>query len=291
MIPRFFRQVIGACLSLACLAGVGRADDYYHDFRTKPLPAEMTLFNGDDGATIRQEPQGLRITIPKTYIHPWGGVGMRTSFGFEGDFEVTLSYEILHAETPLTGFGVGVALYVAKPDGAGGSGIYRLVHPGDAQVVFRDLDRGEAAPKPRYVGGMAPCTEKIGRLRLKRTGTTLHYLWAAGTEGEEFVEFDQAEFGADPIARIRFAALTGRQPCDLDVRLFDLRIRSQKVEHAAMVAGPTLAAPIRWRLWVALGLVLLLALGGLLAVLTRRRGRGRAEPAKGAQQLAADESA
>src|SRR5438874_1689046 len=61
--------------------------EFYHDFRGQPLPAELTWFNAADGKFFRQEPEGLRIVIPRTWIHPWGGIGFRTSFGFGGDFE------------------------------------------------------------------------------------------------------------------------------------------------------------------------------------------------------------
>jgi hypothetical protein len=280
---------IALCLVLACSSTSGRADElpseYYHDFRTKPLPPELTYFNADDGSMFRQEPEGLRITIPKTMIHPWGGVGFRTSFGFKGDFEVTTTYEILQAEAPPAGgFGVGVCLYVAKPGTAGGSSLARLVRAGDTQVVFWDFDRGEGAPKPRWDGGMDHCADKVGRLRMKRTGTMLHHLWASGTQGDDFKEINQSEFGDDEIARVRLCALTGRQPCDVSVRLLDLRIRSQSMDQPVPVAVPR-----RQSVWWAVALVIVLSLGVFLAVRTSRRAGKQPGHAGAEPQPAADE--
>ena len=50
-----------------------------------------------------------RITLPATYIHPWGGVGFQTAIAVAGDFEITATVDILHADRPPTGIGVGAA--------------------------------------------------------------------------------------------------------------------------------------------------------------------------------------
>ena len=61
---------------------------------------------------------------------------------------------------------------------------------------------------------------------MKREGRVLHYLWGPGATGDEFNFVHQIEFGDEDIRNIRLSALTGRQPCDVDVRLIDLKVRS-----------------------------------------------------------------
>src|SRR5262249_21657481 len=98
---------------------------------------------------------------------------------------------------------------------------------------------------------------------------TLSYLWAPGPKGEVFHTTHQCDFGPEPIKSVRLAAVTGRQPRKVDVRLIDLRIRS----------GPTsppsiLPKPKRWLLAVvALGFIL--GLGCALGVLLHGRRRDR----------------
>jgi hypothetical protein len=240
--------------------------DYYHDFRSRPLPAELTFFNAEDGKFFQSEPEGLRITLPKTWIHPWGGVGFRTSFGFVGDFEVTATVEVLQAETPPAGYGVGVALYVAKP--GGGATIGRMLRAGNNQVILWDVTN-----PPNEIGEV-PCSDNVVRLRLKRTGTILHYLWAPGTEGGDFQEIQQVEFGSAEIDWVRLSALTGRMPCAADVRLLDLRIRSQKPDTplADMLGA-------RWKVWLALAIVVAVSLGMRVAMRrSRRAGKVPAHP-------------
>ena len=106
-----FRPLFGLGLLLfAFTASVRGADDlppnYYHDFRGRPLPAELTRFQVNDNL-LQFEPQGLRITFPKTYGHPLGGVGVETGKA-QGDFDITATVEVLSLEPPKGGPGMAV---------------------------------------------------------------------------------------------------------------------------------------------------------------------------------------
>src|SRR5262245_56283123 len=143
--------------------------EFHHDFRGRPLPPQLTWFNAEDGKFFRNEAEGVRIVIPDTWVHPWGGIGFRTSFGFGGDFEVTLALEILHADTPRQGYGVGVCLNLAR-DG-GGAGLCRLTRKGGREIVLWDHAHGAPGDQnPPVDEGFIPCADKICRLRLKRGG-------------------------------------------------------------------------------------------------------------------------
>jgi hypothetical protein len=57
-------------------SGVTRAADgpawpfeYSYDFRKGPVPPELAWFNAEEGRFFRSEPEGLRITIPRTWTH------------------------------------------------------------------------------------------------------------------------------------------------------------------------------------------------------------------------------
>jgi serine/threonine-protein kinase len=249
-------------------------NSYDHDFRGQPLPPELGLFGESDDQFLKPEPEGLRITIPATYLHSWGGVGLLTRFGFRGDFEVTTTVQILHADVPPGGYGVGVGmrLQMADPSPEGAT-LARVVRAEDGQVLVWDRAIGvPGSTEPEFEKGAAPCTDTVVRLRLRRTGTTLHYLWAPGTEGDTFQEIHQSDSSADDVKSVRLTALTGRQPCNVDVRLLDFRVRATGRPAAGQRAGR--------RGWLtAAGLLVLAFLAAVGVWLWVRPGRrpGRAE--------------
>src|SRR4051794_30665701 len=86
------------------------AQEFYHDFRGKPLPRDFRMFGDPEEEFIKEEAAGFRLSLPKTWIHKLGGVGCETRFGIKGDFEATGTFEILQADEPPKGFGVGPSL-------------------------------------------------------------------------------------------------------------------------------------------------------------------------------------
>src|SRR5207248_3155088 len=69
-------------------------DVLVHDFRGgSPLPPNVNYFGAGDTEFIKPEPEGTRITLPSTYIHPWGGVGFNAVTAVGGDFEITATVE------------------------------------------------------------------------------------------------------------------------------------------------------------------------------------------------------
>lgn len=214
-----FVAFAGTGSHVAIAAAEGFPHVFRHDFRGRALPPELTLFNVEKDDVLSLEPRGVRIQIPNTWIHPGGGVGVITTFGIKGDFEATTTFEILHAELPPAGYGAGVEIYAVRR--GHGVGVSRLVQPDGLQVVLwctvnHNGDKWTAA---------APCTDTVGRLRLRRKGTTVYYLWAAGLQGDDFEEKQHLEFGDEEIDSIRVTGLTSRTPSNLDVRLLDFDVR------------------------------------------------------------------
>src|SRR5699024_10653174 len=102
-----------ACIAIAILSGGAPAQEFYHDFRGRPLPPEFAPFGDGASTMLRVEEQGLRLTVPKD-DGPRGPFGIATKFPVHGDFEITAGYQILHADEPSAGFGVGFTLFVPK---------------------------------------------------------------------------------------------------------------------------------------------------------------------------------
>jgi len=271
-----------ALLLTAWLLGVATAsaDEFHHDFRGRPLPAELTLFPLES-PFAKEEPEGLRITLPRDrkYLAP---VGVRTSLPVQGNFEITAVFQILEAETPTDGFGVGVTVYVQKaPPRDEGATLCRFVRAKGKQILFWDRSIVRPGEETKFDGGSSPCTANEFRLRLKRQGTTLHYQWAAGTAGEDFQEIHKLDFGADDLKLVELRWTTGRQPCNLDARILDLRIRSKEPAVAAPAPEPAAEPPSKYRRlwWLAGGLAGIVGLW-LLLLLFRRFRRGVPQSAR-----------
>lgn len=281
--PRAPVALLGLLASLGVptvrLAAQSAADlpfEFHHDFRSAPPPPEMAWSPSEAVELVRQEPEGLRLTIPATWSHPWGGMGYWSSFDFGGDFEITVAFEILQADAPARGNGVGIVLHVVGPGGQASLG--RLTRSGNSEVLLWEHSGGEETSPS--VEGTVACLDKVGRMRLKRVGTTLYYQWSPTLEGGAFEELHRLEFGDGPVARVRLGGVTGRQQCKLDVRLLDFRIRSQSSE----LARPMGAQRSGWRLVVVSGLVLAIALG-------RAWPRGIAAATRAGKELGVDRSA
>jgi hypothetical protein len=264
---------IAACLFLL-IAATARGQeppfDFRHDFRGKPLPTELKKFQVNQEGLLKFEPQGLRITLPKKYVHPLNGVGVASSTVIHGDFEVTATVEVIDLEPPKGGPGAGVGLSVDAPTKQ--QQLRRVVGAKGRHSIMWTGYHSPNKKNPEWTQAAAPCAENVLRMRLKRTGTTLHYLWAPGAAGDEFVEVHQQEFGNDDIEHVRLFAMNGRQACLVDVRLLDLRIRigSDAVAEAAAKSQP--AGWLAAVLIVGAGVIVFFACGIVLALLLRRRG-------------------
>jgi hypothetical protein len=223
---------------------------------------------------MKGEALGLRITLPgKQALAP---VGVSSRLAVHGDFEITLTYQILKADKPSTGYGAGVSLWVSSTEaGDATATLARFVRPKEGDVYSTDHASNGPDGKRKHRDRRFPSESSTGRLRLVRSGPTLLYLVANGNDSD-FRELRKEEFGSEPLKAVRVAAETGGAPVAVDVRLIDLEIRAKELS-----ASPPPAHTARrsdWWVWcAALAAGAVLALGGLFY---RRRSRSRASEQK-----------
>ena len=290
------RRVLVAMIWALAVAPAS-ADDVYYDFRKGQRPAEFVLHQVKNDEFVKIEPAGLRITLPKDYKHPFGGIGVHTTFGIKGDFEITTTAEIVEADTPAPGaYGVGVTLRVEKADPSPDFvNLARMVRAGDKQIVLWEESIGPMNENRKIRVGQAPCADSVVKLRLKRTGTTLQFLWATAAAPDNFQQLKAIEFGADDVKRILLVGYNSRQPNNnLNAVFHDLRVTSTEpaVAAPAVDAVPGNAAPgtepSRRLWWLAAAGIALLCL--VVVVLFVARGK-RATPVEGASAAAPSASA
>jgi WD40 repeat protein len=212
------------------------APGFYVDFRnSRPVPASMKATGVDEYAVIKPEDEGLRITLPANRKRT-DMVGVSMDCDVKGNFEITVGYDLLRANQPMKGHGVGLELYITtatqRPEGLG---FYRMarVKEGDVYLSTRMTTSKDGAKQ--YKHEVSPTSSRSGQLRLTRDGENVAFWVAEGPMGA-FRKLFVNHVGPEDLKSIRIAAFPGWEPNVVDLRIKDLRIRGLNAGEAP--AGP-----------------------------------------------------
>jgi serine/threonine protein kinase len=277
-------------------SGQGPRKEFYQDFRGgQRLHPALNLIGPDADQVSKPEAEGLRIALPATrpVNHP---VEVATTFALSGDFEVTGTYELLSADQPVKGYGVGVSLNIADNDDRKTFAKVARAMVVQGGSVFQS-EYWTSEPRKDYQVRTKPTGSRVGQLRLVRTGSSLRCLAADGLGGDFEEIFSQDPFVTEDMAHVRFVVADSGTPGNaVDARLVDLKVRATN-----LIPDPTsgTAAAVEpggksgSKGWVAaagtLVLLILLSLAVWLAV-RRLRRTGKA-PAPGPEGEARAETA
>jgi serine/threonine-protein kinase len=258
----------------------GQQMEFYQDFRPNHPWGPQLLWTGREGdEVIEPDERGLRIKLSgqRTNIYPCGVV-LRSPV--KGNFEVTAGYEIVQAERPLAGQGVGfeVWLTLQSPDREALSMI--RVKKVDGQEIYGANRAIDQDGRRRYFFQAIPIENAgpAGQLRITRQEKVAAF-WVAEGVGGEFRKLHQCEgVGDEDLNQIRVAAYPGQVAAPVEVRLVDLKVRADSVEPHPEAVRPAAAGP-GGKKWLTAALavsgvigVLALLCGGL-ALWRRRRAR------------------
>jgi serine/threonine-protein kinase len=247
---------------------------FHHDFRTADFDPQVLV---PFGPGVEWDGKGLRIALEpgRDGRH---NTGIDTAFTVRGDFEITTGYEILRAERPTMGYGVGVGLYAPiDPDTQNAVSLSRRLMPdGTARFISNRMtpDNGKINFRVKTM----PSGSTVGKLRLERVGPVLRTFVADGADAP-FVQIDELEFDTADLRFVRVEGDNGASQAGFDIRLSDLDIRSTDLPTQSG-AEPGAEASSGGRRWsAAAGLIVLLialtALGVRLVVRRRSRAAGR----------------
>lgn len=273
-------------LCALCLA-VGFPDepalDIHHDFRTKGLDKLLFRLWGPDAAQwVTFAGEGMRVTFPENQKTS-SPVGVVTQFTLKGNFELTISYEILKGDRPATGSGAGIEVYLMTDTPTQEAiGFYRVARPkeGDVYGCHRMTTKDG---KRQNLGRRFATAAKSGKLRLTRTGPEVIF-WAAEGADADFRELHRAQLGDEDVKGIYLRGYRNEAQTALDVLFKDFRVRAVELPRApGEVAKPSTpeAAPRGRALWILSALVGGgLILGGAWAWLRKSHRRDDEIPRK-----------
>ncbi|MCI0681615.1 MAG: sigma-70 family RNA polymerase sigma factor [Gemmataceae bacterium] len=244
---------------------------------------------------VKFEPEGVRIGLPAGYQGKRPGTGLVTDFGVKGDFEITVSFEMLREPAakdsgPNTELSlVIVPRHTPEPDVWVKANQNRasLARQGETPFSLRrfvamSTTWNEETVTDQWGNELLHLKETVtpvdfptgatkGRLRLVRSGSFLFYCVAEG-DSDTFRTLRKTEFGTADLKNVRILASTGGPRASLDVRLTDWRIRADDFPRKAAVTPPT-TMPMELILGASV-LAVGLAVGGVLW-LRHRRDRTR----------------
>ncbi len=221
------------------------AQEYSQAFKGAPENGkDFSLTGVGAEKCVKFEPEGLRITLPAGYVGDRPITGLVTTFGVRGDFEITVSYEILQepaaedAGSGGTRLTLGVLLHATaqnlanfsrKMDVKGGPRFAAWAYTADT-----DKPRNKAVP----------AKAKTGRLRLTREANFISYSFAEGSD-KEFTLLQNFPFGREDVREVRITGATGGDKAALDMRVTDLRIRAAAFPKTfePLAPPPLLPAP------------------------------------------------
>jgi hypothetical protein len=192
------------------------------DFRSglERYPA-LSLQTFDITTVVKTNEEGLRITLPggQSDTRP---VKLRLGHRLRGDFNIVLGYELLKVGAPVPKFGAGVVMRAWFDAPASPSAMLsRCRQPtGEDRFGAHKTIKGPDG-KDQYVNNRHDKpTRSNGKLRLARTGPTVHFL--AADDGGEFKTIMSARFGTGDIQVLDVDCHTMYAPIALDIRLTEL---------------------------------------------------------------------
>jgi hypothetical protein len=202
------------------------AVEFHQDFRGGKIDDEtLRLVGGNAEQLVKIEPDGLHIRMPEGVKNP-APVGVVPRFWVHGDFEITVSFEILTADKPVRGYGLAASIWVeTDTDTAEAATIERGIIPMEGERFTSTRISGPPPPENRkYDARRMPAMSRSGKLRMAREGSSIITSFADGTQ--PFRVLRKVALGPEDLTMVRVAAETGVSDHSIEVRFQDLTIRA-----------------------------------------------------------------
>jgi serine protease Do len=196
---------------------------FHLDFRTTDYSPDTMLQAGLE--EILRDEKGLLIRFP-TGEGNRQDTGLSTVFSIRGDFEATVSFEVLKADQPNAGDGVGAIMDGwIDPHGNNTVSLARRLLPNGKMVFVVDRAQRVQGKWTHHLKSL-PATATAGKLRMEREGALLRCRVSEG-KNAEFVTVAEIDIGRADMNGIKVGGSTDRSESGLDLRLVDLTVRAE----------------------------------------------------------------
>lgn len=202
--------------------------EYVADFKKASFDREhLKLTGGNAENLIRPEDAGLRVSIPSGLAKP-RPVGVSTRFKVRGDFEIISSFEILKADQPKDGHGVGVMTSIETDTATKEATTLEWAnHPKYGENYASTVITTPPQGSRQYRSIHEPALTRSGRLRITRVGPNVEVCYAE--KDDQFVLLRKIPLGSEDLVRLDLCANTGWSSHPVDVRLKSLRVRAEEL--------------------------------------------------------------
>ena len=259
------------------------ANTYRADFTKEAFDVQdIALTGGHAEELVHAEASGLRIKMPPGMGRP-EGVGIKPRFKIRGDFDLSATFEILQADKPTEGYGVGAQMSIETEsptkEAATAEWTYTPGKEGTRFISTRII--GQLDGNRQYRVQSLAANRRAGTLRLARTGSTLRASYR--DEGEATERFLPAvELGTEDVAWLKLVANTGISDHPVDIRLKTLTLSADELPGWAGSTAPSPpgSAP-GGRTWkpIVLGIAAMVVVGVLFLLIgATRADKGEARP-------------
>jgi len=217
------------------------AQKYYHSFKDNPDDTkDFELIGPNANECVKFEPAGLRIVLPAGHSGQRLSTGVTSRFAVKGDFEITLTYEVLK-EGQGSGLFLGIDLNTLSYNRAS---LTRGLRDSRQFLTWFQQSR-EGSDKPYRDELCAfPSAGMAARLRLVRTGSVLAHYVAEGVD-DKYTLLWHHPFGTEDVRTVR---LGGQTSGFLDARMIDVRVRADSLPEMPDV--PLAAQQSGVKLWL-----------------------------------------
>ncbi len=250
------------------------AQEYRQSFTKMALPAGWELVGPAAEDCVRFEPAGLRINLPAGWGGERQGTGIKSSFGVQGDFDMSLAFDMLAEPSAADSGKAGTRLSIQITKETPHSNIATISRSigmtnGSNFVPWQSL-WNEPAKKGVISANVFSTKTKTGRLRLVRSGPHLYYGFAEGPDGDYRFRANFT-FGPEDLREIRIIASTGGEQAAIEARATDFRLRADAIPRAPAAPpaaadqadGPAADPPAPSRAWLKASLLI----GAIIVVL------------------------
>ncbi len=292
--------LVGTLVVLMILApGVFAADPYTGplaqvfqvDFRQESFDVQsLALVGGHAEELVHAEPSGLRVQMPAGMGNP-ETVGIKPRFRVRGDFDISAEFEILQADKPTDGYGIGAQMSIEtdSPTKEAATAEWTFTPGKDGVRFISTRIIGQPDGKRDYRVQSLAANRRAGTLRLVRTGTSLRASYRDEGETRDR-SLPPVELGTEDVTTVRLAANTGISDHPVEIRLKSLTIAADALPGwaGAPAGSGTSGTGPSWRP-ILIGLTVMAFIGGLLGLwqVVMRSGRHNRPSSSEAEEPAA----